>query len=52
MTDHDDTHICDPGATTYHCPTSGETESTCHGGFDTCCDRPDLHRPTADAPPA
>lgn len=41
----DDVHVCNPGATTYYCPTAGETESDCHGGFDTCCDRPDLHQP-------
>lgn len=29
----------------YYCPTSGDEESASHGGFDTCCDRPDLHRP-------
>lgn len=28
----------------YFCPTAGEYESPCHGGFDTCCDRPDLHK--------
>lgn len=28
----------------YFCPTSGEVESLTHGGFDTCCDRPTLHR--------
>lgn len=33
--------------TTYFCPTSGDVESSIHGGFDTCCDRPDLHRPVA-----
>ena len=44
-----DTHVCDPGATAYYCPTSGETESNCHGGFTTCCDRPDLHQPAAGA---
>jgi hypothetical protein len=38
-------HVCAPGATTYFCPTSGETESDCHGGFVQCCDRPELHRP-------
>ncbi|MDJ0342226.1 hypothetical protein QMK19_03370 [Streptomyces sp. H10-C2] len=32
-----------PGAI-YFCPTSGDVESPIHGGFDTCCDRPDLHR--------
>lgn len=24
----------------YICPSSGETESLNHGGFDTCCDHP------------
>lgn len=38
-------HVCKPGASVYYCPTSGETESDCHGGFDVCCDRPDLHQP-------
>jgi hypothetical protein len=41
-------HVCKPGASTYHCPTSGQTESDCHGGFDTCCDRPDLHQPAVE----
>ncbi|WP_109000813.1 hypothetical protein [Streptomyces rishiriensis] len=38
-------HVCKPGAGMYFCPTSGKTESTCHGGFDVCCDRPELHKP-------
>lgn len=38
-------HVCKPGARLYYCPASGETESDCHGGFDICCDRPDLHQP-------
>ncbi|MEV5703127.1 hypothetical protein AB0L55_37305 [Streptomyces anthocyanicus] len=42
-------HVCKPGASVYYCPTSGETESNCHGGFDACCDRPDLHQPAAGA---
>lgn len=46
MTDQSE-HQCKPGATVYYCPTSGETESDCHGGFDQCCDRPDLHRPVS-----
>jgi hypothetical protein len=29
----------------YFCPTSGQVEDAQHGGFDVCCDRPDLHRP-------
>lgn len=29
----------------YFCPTSGEIECARHGGFDVCCDRPDLHQP-------
>lgn len=37
-------HVCKPGAARYFCPTSGTMESTCHGGFDVCCDRPDLHQ--------
>ncbi|MFJ3699548.1 hypothetical protein ACIPW9_36400 [Streptomyces sp. NPDC090052] len=40
-----DNHVCKPGATTYYCPTVGEIESDCHGGFDVCCARPDLHQP-------
>jgi hypothetical protein len=44
---------CPEPAASYFCPTSGEVESPCHGGFDTCCDRPDLHRPNfAPNPPA
>lgn len=46
MTDEPE-HVCRPGATVYYCPASGETESDCHGGFDQCCDRPDLHRPVS-----
>lgn len=42
-----DDHVCKPGATVYYCPTSGETESDCHVGFDQCCDRPDEHRPVS-----
>ncbi|MER6531179.1 hypothetical protein [Streptomyces sp. NPDC001508] len=42
-------HRCKPGATVYYCPASGDTESDCHGGFDQCCDRPDLHRPVSTA---
>ncbi|MEV4415005.1 hypothetical protein [Catellatospora sp. NPDC049609] len=34
----------------YYCPTSGEVESGCHGGFDTCCAAPQLHQPGPDAP--
>ncbi|MEU3903280.1 hypothetical protein AB0F20_05625 [Streptomyces goshikiensis] len=37
-------HVCKPCASLYYCPASGRTESDCHGGFDVCCDRPDLHR--------
>ncbi|MFB7359608.1 hypothetical protein [Streptomyces gardneri] len=37
-------HVCRPGASVYYCPTIGELESDCHGGFDTCCSHPDLHR--------
>lgn len=40
----DELHVCKPGASVYYCPTCGETESDCHGGFDVCCDRPDLHQ--------
>ncbi|MES9522424.1 hypothetical protein [Streptomyces capoamus] len=42
--DGDEEHVCKPGATVYYCPTVGEVESDCHGGFDVCCSRPDLHR--------
>ncbi|MFI2426534.1 hypothetical protein ACH5A7_20965 [Streptomyces sp. NPDC018955] len=38
-------HVCKLGSSVYYCPTSGTIESDCHGGFDTCCDRPDLHQP-------
>ncbi|MEU9436561.1 hypothetical protein [Streptomyces sp. NPDC048252] len=38
-------HVCKPEAKTYFCPTSGQTESDCHGGFDQCCDRPEFHQP-------
>lgn len=34
----------------YHCPASGETESPCCGGFDTCCDQPELHTPANPTP--
>lgn len=40
----DDQHVCKPGASVYYCPTAGETESDCHGGFDVCCGRIDLHQ--------
>lgn len=43
----DDSHVCKAGATVYFCPTAGETESDCHGGFDVCCDRTDLHQKLA-----
>ncbi|WP_329215144.1 hypothetical protein OG352_06135 [Streptomyces sp. NBC_01485] len=46
-----DAHVCKPGASTYYCPTSGQTESDCHGGFDVCCDRPELHAPAVVAQP-
>lgn len=29
----------------YFCPTSGHVECPTHGGFDVCCNRPDLHQP-------
>jgi hypothetical protein len=36
----------------YFCPASGATECCgTHGGWDTCCDRPDLHRPTQKGDP-
>ncbi|MFJ5151402.1 hypothetical protein ACIQCF_07400 [Streptomyces sp. NPDC088353] len=40
-----DEHVCKPGARLYYCPAGDEVESDCHGGFDVCCDRPDLHQP-------
>ncbi|MFB6955490.1 hypothetical protein ACFCYB_00280 [Streptomyces sp. NPDC056309] len=40
-----DEHVCKPGARLYYCPAGGEVESDCHGGFDVCCARPDLHQP-------
>lgn len=36
-------HVCKPGATLYYCPTAGEVESDCHGGFDVCCSHPEQH---------
>lgn len=38
------TSTCNPCEPLYWCPTAGQMESPCHGGFDTCCDRPDLHQ--------
>lgn len=32
---------CQPS---YFCPTNGEWESPCHGGFDVCCNHPELHQ--------
>lgn len=29
--------------TRYYCPTSGDVEDDERGGFDVCCDRPNLH---------
>jgi len=50
MTDQTEpAHVCKPGATVYFCPTSGQTESDCHGGFEQCCDRLDLHRPVTES---
>lgn len=40
-------HVCKPGATVYFCPASNRIESDCHGGFDTCCDQPNRHRPVS-----
>lgn len=34
----------------YVCPTALEVESLGHGGFDTCCGRPELHVPLPDGP--
>jgi hypothetical protein len=42
---NDAAHTCPPTASTYFCPTSGALESDCHGGFDVCCARTDLHEP-------
>lgn len=35
---------------TYYCPTAGEYESPCHGGFDVCCSNPELHTPSSETP--
>lgn len=32
----------------YFCPASNEVECGVHGGFDTCCARPDLHHPVVE----
>lgn len=29
----------------YYCPAAGELECPRHGGFTTCCERPDAHIP-------
>ncbi|WP_181785360.1 hypothetical protein [Streptomyces phytophilus] len=34
----------------YVCPAALQVESPTHGGFDTCCDRPDLHVPVPTGP--
>jgi hypothetical protein len=44
-------HVCPPNHL-YICPTALEVESSCHGSFDVCCDRPDLHVPLPDGPGA
>lgn len=44
-------HACKPGATLYYCPTAGELESDCHGGFDVCCSNPEQHVQVSPAPP-
>ena len=36
-------HTCTSG--TYFCPASGALKVVCHGGFGTCCARPELHEP-------
>jgi hypothetical protein len=36
----------------YFCPTSGQMESHTQGGFDVCCDRPQLHQPVPLLTPA
>lgn len=38
---------CEPN---YFCPTSGEVESSCHGGFDVCCNRPECHEAASSSP--
>jgi hypothetical protein len=40
----DEKHECPPNHL-YYCPAAKEVESSCHGGFDTCCDKPELHVP-------
>jgi hypothetical protein len=47
----DQPHVCTPGASVYYCPTAGEVESDCHGGFDTCCGQPERHLPLTGADP-
>lgn len=44
-----DPHVCKPSAGYYYCPTSARVESDCHGSFDVCCDRPELHMPQREA---
>jgi hypothetical protein len=39
-------HVCQ----TYYCPSAGEIESACHGGFDVCCEAPEKHVPADQAP--
>jgi hypothetical protein len=46
----EDDHACAEGATLYYCPTAGEVESSCHGGFDVCCSAPEQHI-QVDPPP-
>lgn len=41
--EHREPHVCKPGATLYYCPTAGDVESDCHGGFDVCCSTPEKH---------
>ncbi|WP_030764824.1 DUF6085 family protein [Streptomyces sp. NRRL F-2664] len=50
-TNSTDPHVCKPGASTYFCPTAGEVESDCHGGFDQCCSHPEQHLPVTDDDP-
>lgn len=45
---HSDGEATWANAGLYFCPTSGDVEDPRHGGFDVCCDRPDLHRPASD----
>jgi hypothetical protein len=44
----DDLEKAEMAQNAYFCPTSGEVEISPGGGFDVCCDAPELHRPPDD----